>query len=141
MTPLQFESDAHFELHCRCINTALSRIGRGEHAVAIAHLDAALAAGESPNARWNRALPLLAVGRWREGWEDYEARRWLFGDAVTTDRGAWLARNLPRWRGEPPVGRRLVVLHEAGFGDMIMLLRFMPQLALRGSFAVLMPPE
>ncbi len=77
-----------------------------------------------PKARridWDRAISLLQLGRFEEGWKAYEAR-WLLGELP--DRRP----ELPRWRGEDPLGTRLLVLPEQGFGDTLLALRFLPRL-------------
>lgn len=136
-----FDNDAAYAAHCQQIDLALPRMQAGEFQHALAHLDCALTAGESPNARWNRALTLLALGRYREGFEDYEARWWL-SPHLMDPRAQQLRRDLPLWKGEDLHGKRLVVIHEAGFGDTIMLLRYIPALHDSGvDVALAMPPE
>jgi hypothetical protein len=121
----------------------------GKFFAAVLELDAALQLCDSPHARWNRAMSLLALGRYAEGWEDYRARWELFGPRLTTARGAYLRQVLPAWDGAPLAGeasrsqgKRLVVIHESGFGDTIMLLRLLPRLRARiDNVALVMPPE
>ena len=127
------------DVHCSHVDAAKCHMERGEFAAARAELDAALAIGETPHARWNRALTLLALGDYAGGWEDYRSRWELFGPRLTTPRGEYLRHVLPPWDGGSLDGRRLVVIHESGFGDSIMLLRFIPQLY--GDIALVMPPE
>jgi hypothetical protein len=139
MHPWRFDSEAHFDAHCRHINTAIDLMHRGEWTIALNELDAALAKGESPNAHWNRSMTLLALGDYRQGFEEYESRFTLF--QVSWERGAQLRRDLPRWHGEDLDGKRLVIVHECGFGDTIMLLRLVPVLRERGiDVALAMPP-
>ena len=139
-TVWQFDNETVFNGHCDHVDAAKSYLERGEFVAALAELDAALALGESPNARWDRALTLLALGRYTEAWEDYRARWWLFSDRLATPRGERLRHVLPPWNGEALDGKRLVVIHEAGFGDTVMLLRFVP--LLRGhEIALVMPPQ
>jgi hypothetical protein len=142
-TAWQFDNEIAFNGHCDHVDAAKSHMERGEFAAALAELDAALALGESPNARWNRALTLLALGRYAEGWEDYESRWWVFvRGELARSTGARLRTVLPQWRGEALGGRRLVVIHEAGFGDTIMLLRLIPALRRREpDVALAMPRE
>lgn len=83
-------------------------------------------------ARFARALALLAVGRYAEGFAEYEAR-W--------DLPAFQARNgslrQPAWNGEPLDGKTLHVYPEQGFGDVIQCARFLPLLRDRGARVVL----
>jgi hypothetical protein len=140
MHPWRFDSEAHFDAHCQHINTAIDLMHRGEWTIALGELDAALAKGESPNARWNRSMALLALGDYRDGFDEYESRFTLW-PGLSWDRGTQLRRDLPRWRGEHLDGKRLIVIHECGYGDTIMLLRLVPVLRDRGiDVALAMPP-
>ncbi|MBS0361846.1 MAG: tetratricopeptide repeat protein [Proteobacteria bacterium] len=67
------------------------------------------------------AFVLLAQGRYEEGWalHDRRSRRANMADRF----GA------PEWQGEPLDGRRLLVWREEGFGDQIMMARFLPRIA------------
>jgi len=138
----RFDTESDFETHCGLIEGALPLINRGAFGQALGMLDAALELGESPHARWNRAQVLLALGRYAEGWEDYRARWHLFGNSLTEERSARLRTVLPLWQGEDLAGKRLVVIHEAGFGDTIMLLRYVNVLRRRSiETTLVMPPE
>jgi hypothetical protein len=125
MTPWRFDSEHHFERHCHLITKATDYMKQGDWVHAQSLLDAALAEGESPNARWNRAITLLSLGHWAEGWRDYESRWNMFPHVLSSSHEEQLRRDLPAWNGEPLTGKRLVVLGEAGFGDTIMMLRFL----------------
>jgi hypothetical protein len=127
------------DAHCDHVDTAKAHIESGKYLAALLELDAALQICDSPHARWNRAVSLLALGRYAEGWEDYRSRWELFGNRIITPSAARLRQVLPAWDGAPLEGKRLVLIHESGFGDTIMLLRFVPQL--KGNVALVMPPE
>lgn len=71
----------------------------------------------------------LAAGRYREGWALFEARREI-GDYPEHA----LPMPAPPWQGwEPLAGRRILLWHEQGLGDMIQMLRFVPIVAQRGA--------
>jgi hypothetical protein len=76
---------------------------------------------DDQESRLGLARVLLGLGRFQEGWRAMEAR---------SDRARAVARGLtgPEWRGEDLAGKRLLVWPEQGFGDQIMMLRFVPRL-------------
>ena len=74
-------------------------------------------------ARLNRALARLKLGRFEEGWSDYEARKLSRGNYVPR------ALPLPEWRGESLRGKRLLIYAEQGLGDQIMFASCVPDAA------------
>jgi tetratricopeptide (TPR) repeat protein len=82
------------------------------------------------------AQVLLAMGRYAEGWPLYELRE------LRRRRAAFMAEAYayPEWQGEPLAGKRLLVLGEQGFGDQIMMARFLPRLG-AGAITYAGPPE
>ena len=84
----------------------------------------------SDELRWRLAAVLLSLGRYAEAWPHYERR----------PRKIPPVTSVPEWRGEPLDGKSLLVWHDEGFGDQIMMARLLPRLAAeRVSWAV-MPP-
>ncbi|MEM9232331.1 MAG: tetratricopeptide repeat-containing glycosyltransferase family protein [Pseudomonadota bacterium] len=89
--------------------------------------DAEARLGHSESAQLQRALAHLMLGNYAEGFADFEAR--YSGDEVSLPKDApW-----PRWMGEPVEGKRVLVLPEQGFGDAILMARFLPQLKAMGA--------
>ena len=98
----------------------------GDPAAALAAFDAALALDPAyARCHVERAHALLRLGRFAEGWEEFEWR-WRLDAA---DRPALPRLASPRWTGEALDGP-LLVLPEQGFGDTILCARFLA--ALRG---------
>jgi tetratricopeptide (TPR) repeat protein len=89
-----------------------------------------------PEAHANLGMALLALGRYEEGWREYEWR-WR------TPLLAAARRDFvqPQWRGEPAVGRTLLIHAEQGFGDSLQFCRFATAAASRGLHVVLEAPR
>ena len=95
--------------------------GRSEDALTIC--DQQLAANPGLHeARLNRAIAMLKLGRFAEGWPDYEARK--------LTRSNYVPRSLPLpdWRGQVLRDKRLLVYAEQGLGDQIMFASCLPDL-------------
>lgn len=103
---------------------------------ALVEFDQAIHMAPTASARFNRGLVLLSMGRWREGFEPYEARLELKTPPLC--RGL----KLERWHGQPIQGKSLLLVHDAGFGDTVMMLRYVPMLLGMGiDVRLLVPPE
>jgi hypothetical protein len=90
--------------------------------------------GPVPQVRTNLAVALLAAGQWAEGWAEYESRLDIQSQRATLPR--------PLWNGESLAGRRIVLGHEQGLGDIIQFIRFAEPLAERGATVWFQgPPE
>ena len=101
----------------------------GREDEAIECFDRALAiAPHNSNVRWNRALVLLRVGRFKEGWADYDARD-SAPDAVRQFGRRRFTR--PRWDGRPLTDQTLLVYAEQGLGDTLQFCRYLPNVAER----------
>lgn len=118
-------------------NRAIELYKRNEISDAVAHADLAALAAPTKLARFNRAMILLAAGRWNEGLHEY----WdceLTKPFMRPEVERAISQGLRPWRGEPLTGKRVLLLHAHGFGDTIMMLRYVPEL--RRAIMV-MPPE
>jgi len=100
--------------------------GLGRHDEVIALVDAAETRIQGVDeCLLQRALSRLMLGDCARGFADLEHR--YAGDEVNLPENApW-----PRWQGEDPVGKHILVLPEQGFGDAILMARFLPRLKAR----------
>jgi hypothetical protein len=85
-------------------------------------------------AHLNRALWNLKVGRFREGWIEYE---WRFMSQLVRRPEI----PTPRWDGSSLKGKGLLVHTEQGLGDVIQFARFIPLLKNQGTRIVVACPE
>jgi hypothetical protein len=101
---------------------------------AVMEFDTAIALmPEFPHAHWNRGQVLLMMGD-TNGFAEFDWRFKMFGDVL------W-HKGIPIWSGEDLRGKRLLLWHEHGYGDSIMLLRYVPVLRRMGAKIVLALPE
>ena len=99
----------------------LTHEGRLEEAISVC--DQLLAARQDlDEARLNRALALLRLGRFAQAWPDYEARK--------TVRSNYIRRpfDFPEWRGEALANKTILVHAEQGIGDEVMFAGCLPDL-------------
>jgi hypothetical protein len=82
--------------------------------------------------KWGLAHALLGMGNYSEGWPLLRARF----EVARGDVKPASARQ-PEWLGEPLAGKTLAVSFEQGFGDQIMLARFLPQIQAAGARVML----
>jgi len=102
------------------VGWALTQLQRYDAALGVLGRGLALAPN-TPSLRWNRGLCLLAMGRFAEGLEDYEARLALDDPSFERLRRA----DAPLWRkGEAIAGKRLFLYNDQGHGDTIQFIRF-----------------
>lgn len=116
-------SDLIADIHTLHVYQAVHCFFHNDFESAIVEYDQALSIRETAYARLGRSITLLCLGRYPEGFADYPARWRLFRDEMT-ERGRRLYDSRRHWQGEP--GQRVVILHEAGFGDTLQLLRYVP---------------
>lgn len=102
---------------------------------ALAEIEAAIRIVPTTYARYHRALMLISLGRWREGFAEWETR------TVLPNIHLAVPSRITYWRGEPLAGKRIVLVHEQGYGESIQQLRYVPMLEDMGADVVLLMPE
>ena len=104
------------------VNRAVLRDLQGDLDAALPAIDAAIAAHpDHVDAHYHRALALLARGRFKEGWEEFD---WRFKRPAGQTHHA--SYPLPYWQGESLAGRSLLIWTEQGPGDEILLGTMIP---------------
>lgn len=132
--------DISIEGYLTHFNRACALFRNNETHDALIQIEAAIGEASTTRARFNRALILLSLGRWQEGFAEYEQCEQRPPFQRPNSRAA-IERELKPWRGENINGKRLLLLHDHGFGDTIMMLRYVPALQAVGANVVLMMPE
>ncbi|HYD66256.1 tetratricopeptide repeat protein [Azospirillum sp.] len=114
-------------------NMAVTLADQDRNVAAIhAYRRALAAAPDDAHTHCNLAHQLLLTGRFAEGWREFE---WRFQANV-----AFPGRGRPRWRGEPPEGRTILLYGEQGHGDTLQFVRYAPLVAARGARVVVECP-
>ena len=109
----------------------------GQYEEALEVFNKSLAINPSNNqCRSDKSLTLLSLGRIAEGLASYEVR-WK----LLQKNKIW-ATNVREWQGEDLAGQHILVHHEQGFGDSLMLSRFLLPLQKLGcSITLAVPAE
>lgn len=116
-------------------DTGLWRRVTGDAAGALSAFERCLSiTPDDPSAKLGRALALLRLGCWDEGFREYH-HRWSVSARPPRH---W---NIPPWRGEEIRGRRLLVWDEQGAGDTIMCARLVRALMEAGTEVMLEVPD
>lgn len=116
-------------------NLGLVYFNLGFYDKALACFERGIAIQPNNLCKADKSITLLSMGRIQEGLALYECRwEMLYRSPV------W---NLPfpEWQGEDLTNRRIILHHEQGFGDSIMLSRFVKNFVERNCYVSLAVPE
>ena len=81
---------------------------------------------QSEMARFHLSLLLLTKGRLKEGWPEYRSR-------AVVRKSALPEYQFPLWKGEPLPGKNIMIGIEQGYGDEVMISRYVAQLKAAGA--------
>lgn len=103
---------------------------------------------DTPWSRLGQAEVLLSSGRWREGWQAYEARfevhglsrQQYFERCLRDYSPPFVYSGQPEWQGQDYHGQTLLVWKEQGDGDCFQFLRLLRLARQRGSRLVFAAP-
>ena len=112
--------------------------GQDKHEEAVSVFDQAISCEPNNiNARVNRSLSLLTLGKLEAGWQDYKYRAESDAPYYRT-----VASELPRWDGSDPRDKSILVWNEQGLGEEILFASLLADLAkIAGSCTLLCSPK
>jgi hypothetical protein len=137
--PQEMSRDGMIDDYLSHFNRALALYRANEPARALREIDNAIGIAPTTYAKRNRAQILLSLGQWVEGFEQYAEgeRSPIF---MRKNYRAALELGMQPWQGEDLRGKRLLLIHDHGFGDSIMALRYVAQLKAMGADVILKMP-
>ena len=129
--------------YTRCFDAAVRCMRANKLTNALLSIETAMSFASTSTARFNRAMILLSLGKWDEGFAEFEhCEQEPQSQFMRPRYREAIERGLKPWCGEDIAGKRLLLLHDHGFGDSIMMLRYVPMLRAMGAQVTLMlPPE
>lgn len=125
----------------RNFDYALTLLRKNRPDDALAGINYAIKIAPTVRARFNRALIFLALGRWDEGLDEFASCESTSDAFSRPNYRVAIEAGLTLWRGENIQGKRLLLIHDHGFGDSIMCLRYVPTLKAMGADVALMVPK
>jgi tetratricopeptide (TPR) repeat protein len=106
------------------------RAGGNFDGARLAYEKAASLRGDDPGVHWNLVHLYLQLGDYRSAWRHHDL--WLKYSPEPPYRC-----DAPMWLGEPISGKRILLQHEGGFGDVFQYCRYAPLIRELGGRVVL----
>jgi hypothetical protein len=127
--------------YVRHLDASTALVRKNDAVQALAEIDVALTCARTVLARYNRAMILLQLGRWQEGFDEFAYCEQTSPLFMRPQWAAAVEAGLKPWCGQDDIaGKKLLLIHDHGFGDSIMALRFVQQLRAMGAEVVLQMP-
>ena len=118
--------------HLAYYNLGIFSEAKGNIFEALEHYDKSIELDKDfSDAHWNKSLILLLLGRYEEGWKEYEYR---FKKKQPSDKRIF---NKSKWDGSLLNGKKILVISEQGFGDNIQFIRYLPLIKEKGGEIIL----
>lgn len=117
-------------------STRLTRLN--DHDGALTEISLAMTYAPTQLARYNRSMIMLALGYFSQGFDDFARCERECSLFMRPQYKAAMDKGLVPWRGQPLAGKVLLLLHDHGYGDTIMCLRYLPSLKAMGAGAIVM---
>jgi len=102
----------------------------GEYQSAVLAFRRSLEIEHNPKASFGLSQPLLALGLYEEGFNRFE-ERFVANPSINWIRAEKM--HMPKWQGEPLVGKCILVWSEQGLGDSIQFSRLLTVLSAQGA--------
>ena len=123
---------AYGNAHLAHYNLGVFFRDKGNIIEALEHLNKAIDLDKNfSDAHWNKSLILLLLGRFKEGWREYEYR---FKKKEPTDSRIFYK---PKWDGSLLKDKKILIISEQGFGDNIQFSRYIPLVKDKGAYIIL----
>jgi hypothetical protein len=135
-------SPGMIDRYLRCFNISRSGVARGHLSNALSAIETAASFAPTLAAQYNRGMILLEMGQWQEGFAEYMRAMEYPGSMFARPQyRACIEYGLMCWRGEDIRNKRLLLIHDHGFGDSIMMLRYVPILKMMGADVLIWVPS
>jgi len=128
--------------YLRCYDMARKAVMNERLPNALLSIETAISFVPTLAAQYNRGMILLEMGKWQEGLAEYIGALEYPGSVFARPNyRACIEYGMRRWHGEDIRDKKLLLIHDHGFGDSIMMLRYVPMLKAMGAEVELWVPR